>query len=190
MAGNAQSNAVIRVVAPGFIEYPCDGVMNVELAAALAAIQAREVVSFEHTVAVGDVGRVMEVGITQGAAAAFPERVRRANEMRVSRGLDAGPHNATSDGRPMFIRQRASSQGGADVVPLRLRDHAPGGRRPPLTRSADLGTSGGGLCWIADVRIDPAGSTRAGAEPLAPRGRAVLDAALVTDPSHFKANLT
>ncbi len=156
--------------------------MNVEAPAALAAINARPIVSREHGIAERDVLRVAEISVTQCRSAAFPVRVSRAVQMLmvVGRTYPRRP-DAAPDRCLMVFGEHPSPERFRDVGALRWRGDAPRRGRLPNSGCADLSPYIGTLRRVV-VKVGPPHATSVRAEPLTAPGDGV--AALLAESRH------
>lgn len=165
MARRAEGHAVVDVVPAIRVRGPRLGVVDMQRAASIMASLARPVVTPEATVAVCDVGGVLEVGVAQRRVPASPVRMVRAAQVDFGRP-DASSLDAPADGCLVRVRQRPTAKSGADVVALGLRRYPSRRRRLALPRRADLGPHVIATRWVvAEVR--PGGPAGVRAEPLA-----------------------
>ena len=111
MAWPTQSNPVCGVVSEIGCFRPRLQMMGVKESAALVAINARPLISFQHRIAKRDICGILEVNISQGRGSALPVWVRLADQVRITRRPTSGAFAATANGCTMLLRQRPSFQG-------------------------------------------------------------------------------
>ena len=157
MTRRAERNAIGGIVAQPRVFRPRPQMMGVELPARLfAAILARPTIAFHDRRSELLIERVRVIRAARRPRAAFPVWMRGANQMIVSRRLNASFAQSDSDLGAVLRRQAFSAQGSGDVGALCIRQNAARCRRLPLSCCGDpspsLGAFGGIVSEVSGDR--------------------------------------